>query len=142
MCFLYLQNERNSNKKHKVYTNEGRLLGYEERETLSAIHYDTLWFNLWDISGITNLKIGDKTDLGSYDKRTIDVYLNNSETLFEPKYNKKALVRTSRKYDIELRKRYYYTEDSQNQKYISNELYIPRKISQEIINFMIAFITI
>ena len=111
--------------------NEGRLIGYEVREELSAVQYNTLWFNLWDISGINNIKIGEKTDLGLYDKREIDVYLNNSSSLFEPTYNTEFSIRTSRKYDIELRSRFYYTYDSENDKYVANEVKIPMMFIQE-----------
>jgi hypothetical protein len=111
--------------------NEGILLGYEVRETLSAIQYDTLWFNLWDISGINNVKVTDKTDANESGKSTVDVYLNDSTTLFAPTYNTKAFVKTSRKYDIEYRSRFYYTYDSENQKYVANEVKVPMMFIQE-----------
>ncbi len=117
---------------------EGRLLGYEVREekTIAGITgtYNTLWFNLWDISGITNVKVTDKTDANESSRSTVDVYLNNSTTLLSPTYNKK-IIKTSRKYDVELRSRFYYTYDSENQKYVANEVKVPMMFIQEGDNF-------
>ena len=114
---------------------EGRLLGYEVREekTISGVKgtYNTLWFNLWDISGINSVKVTDKTDGNQSSRSTVDVYLNGSSSLFVPTYNKKLLVKTSRKYDIEYRSRFYYTYDSENQKYVANEVKVPMMFIQE-----------
>ena len=92
---------------------EGRLLGYEVREDLTIAGvtgtYNTLWFNMWDISGISSVKVTDKTNANKSCKSTVDVYLNGSSTLLSPTYNTKLSVKTSRKYDVELRTRYYYT---------------------------------
>lgn len=114
---------------------EGRLLGYEVREekAISGVKgtYNTLWFNLWDISGINSVKVTDKTDGNQSSRSTVDVYLNGSSSLFVPTYNKKLLVKTSRKYDIEYRSRFYYTYDSENQKYVANEVKVPMMFIQE-----------
>ncbi len=114
---------------------EGRLLGYEvkEEKTISGVKgtYNTLWFNLWDISGINSVKVTDKTDGNQSSRSTVDVYLNGSSSLFVPTYNKKAFVKTSRKYDIEYRSRFYYTYDSENQKYVANEVKVPMMFIQE-----------
>ena len=113
---------------------EGRLLGYEVREekTISGVKgtYNTLWFNLWDISGITSVKVTDKTDDNKSSRSTVDVYLNGSSTLFVPTYNKK-IIKTSRKYDIELRSRFYYTYDSESGTYVANEVKVPMMFIQE-----------
>ncbi|MBR2505677.1 MAG: InlB B-repeat-containing protein [Bacilli bacterium] len=95
-------------------TEQGKLLGYEVRETLTILgvsgQYNTLWFNLNSISGITNVKaVENENNTGTYtNKNPHDVYLNNSTSVFEPTYNKKLGVNTSRKYDVELRKQYFY----------------------------------
>ena len=95
-------------------TDQGKLLGYEIREefekwSISAT-YHTLWFNLSDINGINNIKAipngSDTYGLGGVNNH--DIYLNNSASVFEPTYNKKLLVNTSRKYDVEMRKQYFY----------------------------------
>ena len=117
---------------------EGRLLGYEVREekTIAGITgtYNTLWFNLWNIDGITNVKVTDKTDANESSRSTVDVYLNNSTNLLSPTYNKK-LIKTSRKYDIELRSRFYYTYDSENKTYVAHEVKVPMMFIQEGDNF-------
>lgn len=101
--------------------NEGKLLGYEVRETISAVKYNTLWFNLSDISGITSIKMADKDE----------VYLNNSTTQFTPTYNKKLGVKTSRKYDIEFRTQYFYSKDAVTGEITEHEVQIPMMFIQE-----------
>ncbi len=119
--------------------NEGRLLGYEVREemTVAGIKgtYNTLWFNLWDIKGINTVKVLDKSDSNKSEKSTVDVYLNGSSSLLKPTYNSKLTIKTSRKYDIEYRSRYYYTYDLENEKYIANEVKVPMMFIQEGDNF-------
>ena len=95
-------------------TNVGKLLGYEVRESftkwgISATYY-TLWFNLNNITGINNVKAikNDESSFGLGANNNHDIYLNNSDSIFEPTYNKKAFVSTSRKYDVEIRKQYFY----------------------------------
>ena len=102
-------------------TSEGRLLGYEVRETITVVGisgtYNTLWFNLNNISGITSVKaIANENNTGTYtNKNPHDIYLNGSSKIFEPTYNKKLGDNTSRKYDVELRKQYLYG-------YVDNQL--------------------
>lgn len=115
----------------EVYnTNQGKLLGYEIRETISSVSYNTLWFNLCDISGIESIKIGDKTDANTSGKSINDVYLNGSETLFVPEYNKKYGVKTSRKFDIEFRTQYFYSKDSEGN-IVKKEVKVPMMFIQE-----------
>lgn len=120
--------------------NEGTLLGYEVREektiTVPVLGditgtYNTLWFNLIDISGITSVKVTDKTDANQSSRSTVDVYINGSDTLFVPTYNTKLTRKTSRKYDIELRSRFYYSYDETEQKYVCHEVKVPMMFIQE-----------
>ena len=69
-----------------------------------------MWLNLNSISGITNVKaVENENNTGTYtNKNPHDIYLNDSDSIFEPTYNKKLGVSTSRKYDVELRKQYFY----------------------------------
>ena len=110
-------------------TNEGKLLGYEIRETLTILgvtgQYNTLWFNLNNISGINTIKVLN----GTGDKNPNDIYLNGSTSIFEPTYNKKAFVNTSRKYDVELRKQYFY--GYQDDKLVEYETNIPMMFIQD-----------
>ena len=115
---------------------EGRLLGYEVREELTIAGvtgtYNTLWFNLWDIQGINSVKVTDKTDSNKSGKSTVDVYLNGSSKMLSPTYNTKPIIgKTSRKYDIEYRTRYYYTYDAENDMYVANAVQVPMMFIQE-----------
>lgn len=114
--------------------NEGRLIGYEVRENIQSKTYNTLWFNLWDIAGINTIKVTEKTDDNTSKKSTVNVYINDSTTIFAPTYNWLG-VKTSRKYDIEYRRRYYYTYDPETQEYTVNEILIPMMFIQEGANY-------
>ena len=117
---------------------EGRLLGYEvqEEKTILGVTgtYNTLWFNMWDMNGITSVKVTDKSDANSSGRSTVDTYLNGSTSLLVPTYNTK-LLKTSRKYDVELRSRFYYSYDSENGKYVSTEVKVPMFFIQEGSNY-------
>ena len=95
-------------------TREGKLLGYEVRETFTkwgvTATYHTLWFNLNNITGINNVKAikNEESTFGLGANNNHDIYLNNSASIFEPTYNTKLMVKTSRKYDVELRKQFFY----------------------------------
>ena len=110
---------------------QGDLIGYEVREELSAVVYNTLWFNLADIQGINSVKVLEKSKANESKKSTVDVYINGSSKLLVPTYNKEFLVKTSRKYDIELRTRHYYTYDSDKEEYVDNEITVPMMFIQE-----------
>ena len=115
---------------------EGRMLGYEVREELTIVGitgtYNTLWFNLWDIEGIDAVKVMDKTEANESKLSQYDVYLNGSSTLLAPTYNSKIIIgKTSRKYDIEYRTRYYYTYDAEKEAYICNAVEVPMMFIQE-----------
>ena len=85
-------------------TDDGKLLGYEIQETKTVskveVTFNTLWFNLDNITGINSVKTAD-------DK----VYVNNSSSEFKTKnfggFNTKT---ASRRYDIEWRKQYFFDE--------------------------------
>lgn len=86
--------------------NTGKLLGYEIKETLSAITYNTLWFNLGDTSGITTIKVETAPFENS---NPYLVYINGSSEVFASRtVGGLSLKSLSRRYDIELRKQYFY----------------------------------
>ncbi|MDD3841544.1 MAG: InlB B-repeat-containing protein [Bacilli bacterium] len=95
-------------------TDDAKLLGYEIRETFTkwaiTSTYHTLWFNLNNISGITSVKAikNEESTYGLGGNNNHNIYLNGSSSIFQPTYNTKLFVQTSRKYDVELRKQYFY----------------------------------
>ena len=119
------------NELYKVST--GKLLGYEVKETLKVFgiegEYNTLWFNLSDIKGINSVKMIKKTEESESGLNTHDVYVNNDSKVFDVAYNTKFLVKTSRKYDIELRKQYFYSKNSEN-KLVENLVNVPMMFIQ------------
>lgn len=115
-------------------TSEGKLLGYEVRETFTkwgiTATYHTLWFNLNNISGINSVKAikNENSTYGLGGNNNHDIYLNNSASIFEPTYNTKLGVKTSRKYDVEMRKRFFYgIEDN---KLVEFEIQLPMMFIQ------------
>ena len=93
---------------NELYTTEnGALRGYEIRETRSLVTYNTLWFNMNNVSGFTNVKALPKESYKD-NENPHQIYINGESEIFEPTYNTKLGVKTSRKYDIELRTQYFY----------------------------------
>ena len=92
-------------------TNSGKLLGYKVRETFTKWGiektYNTLWFNLNDIKNINSVKAVSNGSVDPHENNH-DIYLNGSDTPFEPVRNKVAVVPTSRRYDVEIRKQFFY----------------------------------
>ncbi len=119
-------------------TDEAKLLGYEVRETFEKWGfqgtYNTLFFNLNNISGINNIKAvkNENSTFGLGGNNNHNIYLNNSSSIFEPTYNSKTIlfvnVQTSRKYDIELRKQYFYGHNGED--LVSYETSIPMMFIQ------------
>lgn len=102
------------------------MLGYEVKEEASVsavkVTYNTLWFNLDDVLGITNIKLIEATSQLNPNY----VYLNNSSTIFETKkVGGFSLKNQSRRYDIELRKSYEYYYDQVNEELVRVEMGIP-----------------
>lgn len=105
--------------------NSGKLLGYEVQETLSKITYNTLWFNLNDIAGISSIRHAVVDDKDVF-------YINGSSDIWEAK--KVGGIGTkmlSRRFDIEFRTQYVYSYDSTEKKYIEHEIKVPMMFIQE-----------
>lgn len=93
---------------NELYTTEdGYLRGYEVQETISLVKYNTLWFNFDDVTGFSNVKAIAKESYKE-NENPHNVYVNSDDTVFEPAYNKILGKKTSRKFDIEMRKQYFY----------------------------------
>ncbi len=108
-------------------TDNGKMLGYEVQETLSAIVYNTLWFNLGDVSGINTLKYLEKDG-----DTPAKIYVNGSTDAWKTKkvggIGAKML---SRRFDIEFRTQYVYSYDSDAEKYIEHKIEVPMIFVQE-----------
>lgn len=96
--------------------NQGKLLGYKIKETFTKrginATYHTLWFNLNNITGITNVKAIDNGGTDPHENNH-DIYLNSSASIFTPTKNKKGFIPTSRKYDVEMRTQFFYGVESE-----------------------------
>lgn len=105
----------------------GKLLGYEVRETLSAITYNTLWFDLNYFSNINSIR-------SIYDEETEKTYfyINNSSEKWETKkvggFNLKS---QSRRFDIEFRTQSFYYYDTENENYVEAKCNVPMLFVQE-----------
>jgi len=92
-------------------TDEGKLIGYKIKETFTKWGfektYNTLWFNLNNILNINTVKAVSNGNVDPHENNH-DIYLNNSSDLFAPTKNNVGFVKTSRRYDVETRKQYFY----------------------------------
>jgi len=86
----------------------GRYLGSEVLETLPTVTYESVWYPMWSVNGWTSIKFEeDNADAKDFPQ----VYFNGSATVFDVHYNEILGVKTSRKYDIELKKSYVFLND-------------------------------
>ena len=105
----------------------GKMVGYEVNETLSKINYDTLWFNLKDINGITSIKcVTDASD------NTTKLYVNGSSQAWASKnVGGIGLTMLSRRFDIEFRTQYVYSYDASTETYTVHAVQVPMLFVQE-----------
>ena len=108
-------------------TATGKLLGYEVRETLKSITYNTLWFNLSDVDGINSIKYREKTD-----DESAAFFLSGSTKEWENKrvggFSSKA---ASRRFDIEMRTQYFYVLSADGSSYEEVKAVVPMLFVQE-----------
>lgn len=103
----------------------GKLLGYEVRETKKIVVdviFNTLWFDLCNVSGITSIK----------QDADENIYINGSSTKWAVKkvggFSAKI---DSRRFDIEFRTQYFYTYDAENEKYVEVKASVPMMFIQQ-----------
>lgn len=120
----------------EVYLNStGELVGTEVRELLNVkglgdALYNTLWYTINDVSGITSIKKEDKANGLNADT----IYINNATEAIHSKTvsilptSKKAY---SRRFDIEFKKMYFYQFNAQNEEYEEVSCEIPMIFVQE-----------
>ncbi len=118
---------------NELYVTEyGKLLGYEVKETKTVVgltaEFNTLWFNLSDISGLTNIKYVDSDH--ATEEMPEGMYVNNSSVKFESKtVGGFSTKRFSRRFDLEMRKRYFYS--SNDDELVEHEVQTPMMFIQE-----------
>ena len=113
----------------EVYdVNTGKMIGYEVQETLLSITYNTLWFNLSDITGINSIKYVPATD-----SEAAKVYINGSSTIWESKTVGAfgGFKAASRRFDIEFRTQYFYSYDPTTNTYTAYAVQVPMLFVQE-----------
>lgn len=110
----------------EVYDSQtGKYIGAEVAETVKAVDFDTLWFNLYDISGIDSVQITDESNGLNADT----VYLNGQSTPLETKnIGGIGLDTFSRRYDVEMKEVWYVVckqDDSGKLQYVTEKTLIP-----------------
>ena len=91
---------------------DGAYLGSQVLETIpiTGPTYETVWYPMWSVQGWNSIQL----ELDNSDEKEFDqVYLNGSSSAFDVHYNTLPIVgtKTSRKYDIELKKSYVFKEN-------------------------------
>ncbi len=83
----------------------GEFIGGEVQETVKAVDYDTLWFNLYDVSGFETVKVADESN----DMNADTVYVNGGTEPFATKaVGLAGLLRApSRRFDVEMKEVWY-----------------------------------
>ncbi len=80
----------------------GRLVGSKVKETVSKKDYDTQWFNLWEVTGITSIKKEDKQNVMNADT----IYINGKSDSLHSKTV--SFLDASRRFDIEFKEVWYF----------------------------------
>ncbi len=97
----------------EVYSSvTGQMIGGEVTENVSSINYDTLWLNLYDLQGLTSIRV--EKDQNAMNADTI--YINGSAEAIKTKLvgitgGSKA---TSRRYDIEMKDVWYIVAENKD----------------------------
>jgi hypothetical protein len=106
----------------------GRLVGYEVQEKLSALTYNTLWFDLDMFTGLNSIKYSEKVG-----KNPAAFFINGASAAWQTEnlglsFGLKA---GSRRFDIEFRTQYFYTYDPQKDEYVEIAAQVPMLMVQE-----------
>ncbi|MBQ8380984.1 MAG: InlB B-repeat-containing protein [Clostridia bacterium] len=107
----------------------GKMLGYEVKEELSAIVYNTLWFNLSDVGGISSIKYLPKTE-----NESAKLYVNGNSSEWTAKnvgFTVSLTKGGSRRFDIEFRTQYVYSYDEDRNSYVEHAISVPMIFVQE-----------
>ena len=104
------------------------MLAYEVKESASAITYNTMWFNLYDVQGISSIRYNPKTE-----EESASFSINDKSSVWKAKtYGiSGGLKIASRRFDLEFRTQYFYYYDSANEKYVKTAVQVPMLFVQE-----------
>lgn len=110
----------------------GKMIAYEVKESLSGITYNTLWFDLEDIDGITSIKAIPNESAELNENKNI-IYLNGATKEWSVKnYGFSGGVKVlSRRFDIELRTQIFYYYDTVTGETKKVERQVPMLFVQE-----------
>ncbi|HBP44125.1 MAG TPA: hypothetical protein DD621_05650 [Clostridiales bacterium] len=107
----------------EVYDNKtSNLVGAQVKETVKNIKYDTKWYNIFDITGITNIKVTDEQN--GLNANTIYIN-NNSEPIKTKVVGGVSLKTASRRFDIEMKVMHFYTYNTETEEYDEVKINIP-----------------
>ncbi|MBO5883768.1 MAG: hypothetical protein J6Q78_05125 [Clostridia bacterium] len=112
----------------------GKMIAYEVKEEMKVsgvgVTYNTIWFDIDDVAGLTSIKHIPADPLKDEDKK---IYVNGSSSVWETKnYGISGGAKfASRRFDIEFRTQYFYYYDSENEKYEKVEIEVPMLFVQE-----------
>ncbi len=89
----------------EVYNSQtGEMVGGEVTENVKNLEYDTLWFNLYDVTGLNTIKVEDAVNGTNSDT----IYINgNSEAIHTKLIGGISLHSASRRFDIEMKDVWY-----------------------------------
>lgn len=104
----------------EVYSNStGKMVGGEVKESVPIVgDYDTMWYPIQNITGISNVKATDVVNGNNPNT----IYINNSSTVFNPHT---SFFIGARYYDIELKTQYFYTYNVSTDTYTKVEVIVP-----------------
>ena len=112
-------------------TNTGKMLGYEVNETAEkfgvTVNFDTLWFNLKNVSGLNSIKY-----VAATQNNAAKFYVNGlSEEWKSKTVEGLSLASFSRRFDIEFRTQYVASYDPTAEKYTVHKVQVPMLFIQE-----------
>lgn len=108
----------------------GKMLGYEVKETLSLITFDTLWFDLASMNGLNSVRYRE-ADADKDIDAAFFVNGSNSEWVAKKVGGINPLTTKTRRYDIEFRDRFFYVYDAEKETYEKVTVSVPMLFVQE-----------
>ena len=117
----------------EVYKNAtGNLVGYEVEESLSSIVYNTLWFDIHDVTGIDSIRFVEGVKEEGGEETEDQFFVNGSSTAWEAKkVGGLGLKMLSRRFDIGFRTQYFYSYNETTEEYEQIEMQVPMFFVQE-----------